>query len=243
MLKYGTGTAQTLPGQAFVGEFYETDDILGPLSEAELKHAPSGLYLTGDESLLTEGQRVAIVGSRKASQEGMARAKSLTDTLVENDITIVSGLAEGIDTVAHETAIMMGGKTIAVLGTPLSQASPVKNQKLLEKIKSEHLAISQFPEELPVKPENFPKRNRTMALICDATIVVEAAEKSGTRHQGWESIRLGRPVFIMQNVARNPNLSWPKQMIEYGAQELCREDMPYIFNDLPRFATGGVFAF
>lgn len=226
-----------------MGKLFETRDILGQLNEVEAKNAPDELYLAGDASLLTEGQRVAIVGSRKASREGIARARSFTKALVEHGITVVSGLAEGIDTVAHETAIEMGGKTIAVLGTPLSQAYPAKNKGLLEVIKRDHLAISQFPEGYPPKRDNFPRRNRTMALICDATVVVEAGEKSGTRHQGWEAIRLGRLVYIMQSVAQNPELSWPKEMIAYGAQELRREDMPDIFYDIPSFTAGGVSAF
>ena len=156
---------------------------------------------------------------------------------------IISGLAEGIDTVAHRTAIEEGGRTIAVLGTPLSKAYPATNAGLLEEIKRDHLAISQFPEGYPGKSENFPRRNRTMALICDATIVIEASEKSGTRHQGWEAIRLGRDLYLLENVATNPNLTWPKQLIEYGAQILRREDLPDILLDIPNYTAGGVRAF
>ena len=149
------------------------------------------LYTAGDTSLLTEGSRVAIVGSRKATADGIKRAKAVTRALVGQGIIVVSGLAEGIDTVAHRTAIEEGGRTIAVLGTPLSKAYPAKNAGLLEEIKRNHLAISQFPEGYPGKGENFPRRNRTMALICDATIVIEASEKSGTRHQGYLLRRYG----------------------------------------------------
>ncbi len=221
-------------------------DILGHLNEVESKNAPDELFHSGDTSLLTEGQRVAIVGSRKATPEGIKRAQEFTKALVEHGTIIGSGLAEGIDTVAHETAIMMGGKTIAVLGTPLSKAYPRKNKELLEIIKRDHLAISQFPEGYPAKRDNFPRRNRTMALISDATVVVEAGENSGTRHQGWEAIRLGRLVYIMQNVAQNPSLVWPQEMIAYGAQELRREDVPNLIYDIPRFTAstvGGVSAF
>ncbi|MGX9357513.1 DNA-processing protein DprA [Roseobacteraceae bacterium S113] len=220
-----------------------TEDLLGPLSTFERKNAPAELFLEGDRSLLTEGQRVAIVGSRNASREGIARARALTKELVKHDIVVVSGLAEGIDTVAHETAIDCGGRTIAVLGTPLSQAYPAKNRELLERIKRDHLAVTQFPEGYPAKRDNFPRRNRTMALICDATVVVEAGEKSGTRHQGWEAIRLGRIVYLMKSVAQNPALSWPKEMIGYGAQVLSREDLPDALYEIPSFTTGGVSAF
>ena len=220
-----------------------TQEALGPLNPIERKNAPDTLYTEGDIKLLREGSRVAVVGSRKATEDGIKRARIVTRALVEQGITVVSGLAEGIDTVAHRTAIDAGGRTIAVLGTPLSQAYPAKNSALLDEIKRQHLAISQFPEGYPGKSENFPRRNRTMALICDATIVIEAGEKSGTRHQGWEAIRLGRHVYLLENVAGDPNLSWPKQLLAYGAQVLRRDDLPEILFDIPNFTAGGMRAF
>jgi DNA processing protein len=222
---------------------YKTEELLGPLNDIERKNAPEELYLEGDCSLLSEGLRVAIVGSRKASDAGVCRAQAFVKALVEQDITVVSGLAEGIDTVAHETAIALGGKTIAVLGTPLSQAYPAKNEDLLKLIKHDHLAISQFAEGTPAKRDNFPRRNRTMALISDATVIIEATENSGTRHQGWEAIRLGRLVYIMQNVVDDPALSWPKEMIGYGAQVLTRKDLPDVLYDIPSFTAGEVSAY
>lgn len=220
-----------------------TRDALGPFGPVEEKNAPDVLYTAGYTALLTEGSRVAIVGSRKATPDGIKRAQAVTRALVQQGIIVVSGLAEGIDTVAHRTAIEEGGRTIAVLGTPLSKADPATNARLLEEIKRDHLAISQFPEGYPGKSENFPRRNRTMALICDATIVIEASEKSGTRHQGWEAIRLGRDLYLLEDVAINPNLTWPKQLIEYGAQILRREDLPDILLDIPNYTAGGVRAF
>lgn len=220
-----------------------TQEALGPLNPIERKNAPDTIYAEGDVSLLREGSRVAVVGSRKATEDGIKRARIVTRALVEQGITVVSGLAEGIDTVAHRTAIESGGRTIAVLGTPLSTAYPAKNAGLLKEIKRFHLAISQFPEGYPAKSENFPRRNRTMALICDATIVIEAGEKSGTRHQGWEAIRLGRHVYLLENVAGDKSLSWPKELLAYGAQVLRRDDLPEILFDIPNFTAGGVRAF
>jgi DNA processing protein len=218
---------------------YSTPELLGPLSDCERKNAPETLYLAGDRKLLAEGRRISVVGSRKVSPEGAARARAFTQALVRHHYVVVSGLAEGVDTIAHETAIAEGGRTIAVLGTPLDQAYPAKNRALLETIKRDHLAISQFPEGYPSKRENFPRRNRTMALITDATVIVEAGETSGTRHQGWEALRLGRLVFLMQNVADDPALTWPKEMIGYGAQVLTRESLPDILDDIPSFTASG----
>ena len=76
-------------------------------------------------------------------------------------------------------------------------------------------------------------RNRTMALLTDATVIVEASEKSGTLHQGWEALRLGRLLLLMESVANNPGLSWPKEMISYGAQVLTRNNLSAVLENLP----------
>ena len=216
---------------------------MGELSAHEQKYAPDKLYLDGDEKLLSQGLRVSVVGSRKVSESGASRARAVTKALVRHGFVVVSGLAEGVDTIAHKTAIESGGRTIAVLGTELSKCYPKTNQLLLETIKRNHLAISQFAEGYPSRKDNFPRRNRTMALISDATIIVEASERSGTRHQGWEAIRLGRVLYIMQSVMDDPKLTWPRQMMGYGAQSLTRDDMPDALLDIPSFTSGGSFAF
>ena len=203
------------------------------LSLAEKKHSPKKLFLEGNEKLLYHKRRVSVVGARKASKEGLIRAAVVSKALVKHDIIVVSGLALGIDTMAHTTAIKKGGETIAVLGTPLDKTYPKENYELLKEIKKHHLALSQFPLGYPSLPKNFPIRNRTMALISDATIIIEAGEKSGTRHQGWEALRLGREVFILENVANDPNITWAKEMIAYGAQSLSRENIDNVLYDIP----------
>jgi len=218
-------------------------ELLRPLNEFEQKNMPGRLWIEGDKSLLSEGIRVSVIGSRKSSEFGRARARTFTRALVKCGITVVSGLAEGIDTIAHTTAIEHGGKTIAVLGTPLSNAYPKSNTKLLATIKQKHLAITQFADGTPIKPQNFPRRNRTMALISDATVIIEASEKSGTKHQGWEAIRLGRLVFLLESVANNPRLSWPSEMIEYGAQVLRKESLESALKSIPPMTSGEQFAF
>jgi DNA processing protein len=203
-------------------------------TDLEKKYAPQNLYVEGDASLLYSGLKVSIVGSRKPSAQGIEDAQCLAKTLVNHGSIVLSGLAEGIDTVAHETAIANGGKTIAVLGTPLDISYPSKNANLLADIKQNHLAVSQFSTGYPIKKENFPMRNRTMALLSDATIIVEASEKSGTRHQGWEALRLGRVIFIMKSVIENKELSWPREMVKHGAQELTCELLPSILEFIPK---------
>lgn len=216
---------------------------LNSLNEFESKIAPKELYFEGDFSLLTSGRRVSIVGSRKATPQGLHRAKVVTEELVRNNIIVVSGLAEGIDTQAHISAIANGGRTIAVLGTPLSKAYPAKNKALLDKIKENHLAISQFGEDSATYPSNFPQRNRTMALISDATIIIEATENSGTRHQGWEAIRLGRKVFILENILNDPSVRWAKEMTDYGALPLSKDNVVEELLYLPTYTAEIDFAF
>lgn len=126
-----------------------------------------------------------------------------------------------------------GGRTITDLGTPLSEAYPKSNQALLKLIKAEHLALSQFAEGTPARRTSFPQRNRTMALISDAAIIIEASAKCGTRHQGWEAPRLHQMIFLLQSIADNLSLSWPKEMIHHEAQVLRRDDLPKILEDIP----------
>lgn len=218
-------------------------EMLGELSEVERKNAPKTLYAEGEKTLVTSGLRVSVVGSRKVSQKGERRAAAVTKALVDKDIIVVSGLAKGVDTIAHTTAICAGGRTIAVLGTPLDKAYPAENKELLYTIKRDHLAISQFPLGCSSPPRNFPIRNRTMALISDATIIIEASEKSGTLHQGWEALRLGRLLFLLESVVNDTNLTWPTEMLKYGAQVLNREVFEQALDELPNFTTCAAFDF
>jgi len=218
-------------------------DYLGTLNEVEARHAPRELYLRGDDALLRQGPRVAVVGSRKASEAGIRRAQVLAQALVRHDMIVVSGLAAGIDRAAHEAAIEAGGRTIAVIGTSLDAAYPKENAALQERIGREHLLVSQFAAGYPVTPKNFPIRNRTMALLTDATVIVEAGEKSGALHQGWEALRLGRKLFLLESVASDPNLSWPKEMIAYGAEVLTRDNLSDELADLPALTSSHIDAF
>jgi DNA processing protein len=218
-------------------------DYYNKLTEIEKKNSPKELFFKGDFSLLEYGRRVSVVGSRNVSDMGIKRTRFISNFLVDSQITVVSGLAEGVDTTAHNSAIERGGKTIAVIGTPLGQYFPVKNKKLQDQIAEEYLLISQFPENYSVTPKNFPIRNRTMALISDATIIIEASEKSGTKHQGWEALRLGRELFIMENVIKENNISWAKEMLNYGAQILTNDNYRDFIENIPYLTSKEEYAF
>jgi DNA processing protein len=168
------------------------------------------LYYAGDVGLLSR-PGVSIVGTRKATSHGRARAARLARELVERGVVIVSGLAKGIDTTAHETALESGGQTIAVIGTPLSKVSPAENGPLQETIWREHLLISPFAEGTNVFPSNFPQRNKIMAAISDATVIVEATSESGSLHQARACQDLGRWLFILKSVLDSSE--WPKRFL------------------------------
>lgn len=179
-------------------------------------------YYTGNLDLIYT-RSVAIVGARKPSEDGKKRARKLSKLLVESGFTIVSGLAAGIDTEAHKSAILNGGKTIAVIGTPLNSVYPKENSKLQDFIAHRHLLISQVPF---IKYENqdyrsnrlfFPERNKTMSAITEATIIVEASDTSGTLIQARAALQQGRLLFILESCFQNKDITWPSYYEKKGA--------------------------
>lgn len=199
-----------------------SEELLGPLTAVEKRFAPTRLWTAGDRSLLTHHPRVAIVGTRTPTDEGVKRARRLVRELVKHDAIIVSGLAQGIDTIAHSTA-MLEGRTIAVIGTPLDDVFPRQNAMLQQRIATRDLLVSEFAPGTKVAKGNFPRRNRTMALIADASVIIEAGDGSGTLSQGWEALRLGRPLFFLRSLLE-ADLKWPQEMVKYGAQVLSKTE-------------------
>jgi DNA processing protein len=202
-----------------------TSELVGQLNGVEQKFAPPRLWTAGDVRLLLRHPRVAVVGTRHPTQDGERRTRKLVTALVEHRAVVVSGLAQGIDTIALTSAIDRGGRTIAVIGTPLDQVFPKQNADLQRRIAQEHLLVSEFAPGSAVGRGNFPRRNRTMALVADASVVIEAGDGSGTLSQGWETLRLGRPLFLARSLF-DAKLKWPHEMLEYGASVLSKvEDL------------------
>lgn len=195
---------------------YRVDELVGSLNAVEAKHAPDALYVAGRVELLRKRPRVSIVGTRQPSPRGIKLAQAVAQVVCARGGIVVSGLARGIDTAAHKAALEANGETIAVIGTPLDRSYPAENRQLQHSLMMRHLVVSQFAEGTPTSRRSFPMRNRTMALLSDATIIIEAGEKSGTQHQGWEAIRLGRLLFLPQSVI-DAGTSWARSMLEYGA--------------------------
>ena len=171
-----------------------------------MEHSSAGpLFASGNPSLLLR-PGVAIIGSRAASLEALRLARSVAASLCTHGLVIVSGLATGIDSAAHEGAVSSRGYTIAVIGTGLDRAYPAENARLQECIYRDHLLVSPFAAGSQTAPWHFPARNRVIAQLSSAVVLVEADEKSGTRHVIEECARLGRPVFVRSDLL--PRLSW-----------------------------------
>ncbi|HAU1457912.1 TPA: DNA-processing protein DprA [Legionella pneumophila] len=180
------------------------------------------LYYMGNWDLVFS-KGVSVVGTRKPSPDGVKRTIRLVKELVKANFTIFSGLAAGVDAIAHKTAIDEGGLTVAVVGTPLWLKYPKENSDLYEKISKDFLLISQVPivsyqqKNINFNRIYFPERNKTMSALSKATIIVEASETSGTLTQANAALKQGRKVFILNNNFENPNLSWPHRLEKKGA--------------------------
>lgn len=171
------------------------------------------VHYAGDIDLL-RNKAVSIVGTREVSEEGARRAARLARELTSAGVVVVSGLAKGVDTAALSSALDVGGRTAAVIGTPLQKAYPIENAGLQMEIAERHLLLSPFAEGEAVFRGNFPKRNKVMALLSDATVIVEASDTSGTLHQAAECVKQGRWLFILKSVAEDPCVQWPKRFLK-----------------------------
>ncbi len=174
-----------------------------------IREMPPLLFARG--VLRPDPRAVAVVGSRSASDEGLRTANAVATSLAERAITVVSGLAAGIDTAAHRAALEAGGRTVAVIGTGLRQHYPAANRQLQEHIAEVGLVVSQFwPDAAPTK-QSFPMRNAVMSGYAAATVVVEAGWKSGARVQARLALQHGRPVVLTEQVMRN---EWARAFAE-----------------------------
>jgi DNA processing protein len=180
------------------------------------------LYYQGRRELLN-ARCLAIVGTRHPSPEGKECAVQLARYFAQAGFTIVSGLAQGIDTAAHVAAVEAGGMTVAVLGTPLTACFPARNRDLQRKLAREFLVVSQVPMlryagQLPDANRHFfRERNATLAALAEAIIIVEAGDRSGALIPARHGLQLGRTVFIPESCFRRPELLWPARLIERGA--------------------------
>jgi DNA processing protein len=161
---------------------------------------------------------IAIVGARAATAYGLEVAESLAGELAARGVTIVSGLARGIDTAAHRGALAAGGRTIAVLGSGIARVYPPENQGLAEKIIGQGAVVSQFARDAEALPFHFPLRNRTLAGLTQGVVVVEAAERSGALITAGLAGDLGREVFAVPGRITSPASRGANALLKDGAK-------------------------
>lgn len=215
-----------MPFDKYSALFYR--DFEYPDSLRVAKHPVEVLYFQGAPGLLSR-PAVSVVGARKATRAGILRARRLAKLLVEHNYTVMSGLAEGIDTAAHTEALASGGRTVAVIGTPLSEYYPKSNIALQDRIAKDFLLVSQVPfyfHSLRDYRDNrkfFPERNKTMCALSVATCIVEASDTSGTLFQARAAIEQGRKLFILKSCFET-GLAWPQRFLEKGAIKVAEPD-------------------
>lgn len=200
-----------------------------PQALRDARHPLEMLYYLGTWNFI-ETDAVAVVGTRKASPDALAETDALVRALVAEDWTIVSGLAEGIDTQAHTSVLDASGRTIAVIGTPISEIYPRANAELHARIARDFLVVSQVPvlrSSQQTWMQNrafFRERNITMAALTRASIIVEAGEMSGARILARAAVELGRPLFILDRCFRDPAARWPHAFAEEHGAVRVRDD-------------------
>jgi DNA processing protein len=191
------------------------DPLYPPLLRS-VAAAPALLYVRG--SLRAEAPRVAIVGSREASQEGLSLARELGEGLARAGVQVVSGGARGVDAAAHAGALWGEGTTVAVLGCGIDVVYPRENAALFGRIAGGGGAIvSEFPPGAPSVRGNFPRRNRTLSGLSSAVVVVRAASGSGALITATFAAAQGRPVFALPGDPHDPLCAGPNHLIETGA--------------------------
>lgn len=185
-------------------------DAAYPLNLRTVHDRPPALFLRGALSDRDE-RSVAVVGTRGASASGLQLAREVVGDLLAADHVIVSGLAAGIDTAAHMTALEAGARTVAVIGTGLHHSFPKENTELQERLAHESAVISQFLPDQGARKWTFPQRNAVMSGFARATVVVEASHTSGARMQARLALEHGRPAFLMKSLLTH---KWARSFAE-----------------------------
>ena len=198
----------------------------------EIYDPPITLYVRGDLAALCAHPCIAIVGSRRCSTYGLNAAESLARDLADRGLTIVSGLARGIDAAAHRGALEAGGITIGVIGNGLDLCYPREHKRLAENVAGAGALISEFPLSTPPLSQNFPYRNRVLSGLCLGVLVVEAAEHSGSLITARLAAEQGREIFAVPGNITSRNSFGPNYLIKDGAKLV--QHWRDIVEELPR---------
>jgi DNA processing protein len=206
--------------------FWTPADADYPRWLLEIPDLPPVLYYRGQVELLENRgvlPAVAIVGTRSPSEYGRRWTRRLSAALAQVGFTVVSGLAEGIDTEAHQSCLAANGRTIAVLGTGVDMVYPYGNRSLSKQIAKQGLLLSEYPAGTLPDRVHFPRRNRIIAGLCRATLVIEAPQKSGSLITARLANEYGREVFALPNSLDNDKASGCLNLLSQGAQIILGE--------------------
>ncbi|HEY0637237.1 MAG TPA: DNA-processing protein DprA [Pseudonocardiaceae bacterium] len=179
-----------------------------PARLRDVHQAPPFLFAAGQ--LVADDPAIAVVGSRRATPRSLEIASTVATELVKEGVTVLSGLADGVDGAAHRAALDAGGRTVAVIGTGIDRTYPAVNRELQHKIAAHGLVLSQFWPDAPPQPHNFIMRNAVMSGYGRATVVVQAGEHSGARAQARMAVEHGRPVILTDQVVADTE--WAKHL-------------------------------
>jgi DNA processing protein len=195
-----------------------------PLDPNTIPDHPALLLAEGDAAAALDGPRVAVVGTRAATPHGLDDARGLGAELAEAGVTVVSGMAIGIDAAAHEGALASGGGVVGVVATGLDVEYPRRHRGLYEHVRRAGLIVTELGFGVRPARERFPVRNRIIAALADVTVVVEATARGGARITAEHALRYGRDVFAVPGSRRNPAAVGCNELIRDGAQPLLTTD-------------------
>ncbi|MEO8347130.1 MAG: DNA-processing protein DprA [Betaproteobacteria bacterium] len=198
-------------------EIIAWDDPDYPRALLDLGYAPPALFFVGRRELLNR-PALAIVGSRNASAQGAANARAFAHALAQSGLTVVSGLAVGVDAAAHDGALAGEGSTLAVVGTGLDRVYPAANRDLAHRIAEHGGLLSEFPPGTPPREKNFPRRNRLISGLSRGVLVVEAALSSGSLITARYAGEQGREVFAIPGSIHSPLSKGCHKLIREGAK-------------------------
>lgn len=189
-----------------------------PVQLLHIPDPPYVLYCLGNIALLHEKRIISVIGTRKPSQEAFGKLKHFIRPLVEKEWVIVSGLAYGIDSLAHRLTLANDGKAIAILGSGFYHFYPKENLRLFEQISKKGLVMTEYPPEEKPRKYHFPERNRLISGISMATLVIEATEKSGTLITVDQALEQGKEVYAVPGSPLLPQTVGCHKLIQDGAK-------------------------
>jgi DNA processing protein len=193
-----------------------------------IPNLPPFLFILGDGPTFQDLRSVCVVGTRVASELGLRQASRMARLLTDAEVTVVSGLAKGIDTAAHRAALDHGGRTLAVIGTGITRTYPAENKALAAEIRRNCAVVSQFWPTASPAQWTFPRRNAVMSGIAQGTVVIEASSTSGAKMQARLALEHGKRVFLLKSLITDQE--WARKYLDRGAIEV--DDVDQVLEQL-----------